>query len=198
MTQIRITTSIAGQANRLALLVAQLQDRDKLLRAVTSNVRAAMKVRIHQDGKDSQEGKIGTYTPAYMKVRTGAFKNAKKVTRGANAGKFKDAGTFTEATIRLNRQTGVFTGEEKVGKKRPKYNRTNDTTVICSLTSQMENDFSILPGDTSYGIGYNNSLNRQKADWLEATYNKAIFSTTPTEKQIIRDTFQAYATGQLQ
>ncbi len=189
---IRVKTNLTTVASSLIGKMQQLQDRDKLLRAVATNVLKTMKTRIHRDGIAADGSQIGTYSPGYMKVRTGNFKNAKKT------GSRKNSGTFTESVIRLNRETGVFTGEEKVGKKRPRYNRTGDTKVICSLTRNMENDIKILPTTDGYGIGYSNDVNAEKVGWLENTYEKPIFTIGESERTVITETIQTYINEELQ
>jgi len=82
----------------------------------------------------------------------------------------------------MNRKTGVFNGEEKVGTARPNYNRTADTKVILSLTRQMENDLSVVETSGGYGIGYLNPDNLKKARWCEETYKKKILSKLTTEE----------------
>lgn len=66
-----------------------------------------------------------------------------------------------------------------------RYNRTADPKVILSLTGQMENDWSVIAlGNQSYGLGYKNSLNADKANWNEDRYGK-IFALTKDElKQV--------------
>lgn len=181
---IKIKTNINKVVEVNIAALKQLADTDKMLRTAATTVLPMMKKRIHEEGKDADGSQIGTYSKGYMKVRTGNFSNATRVTKGANKGKLKDAGVFTDRTIRLNKNTGVFTGEEKVGKQRPRYNRTSDTKVILSLTRQMENDMKVIPLKSgSYGIGYSNSINYDKSQWCEETYNKKgkIFSLSADE-----------------
>lgn len=149
---------------------------DPILRTVALAVLPELKHRVHIEGKDSSGAAIGTYSPGYMVVRTGAFKNADKFSRGAKKGQNKNSGTFTDQKIRLNKQTGVFTGEDKVGTARPKYNRTSDTKVILSLTRQMENDMTVVQTGRGYGIGYLDPINLVKARGCEATYKKKILT----------------------
>lgn len=195
---IRVKTNLSSVAGSIAQKLKVLTDRDNLLRAVATNVLAEMKIRIHADGQDASGGQIGTYSEGYMKVRTGNFKNAPKVTRGKNAGKRRNAGTFTEAVIRLNKESGVFTGEDKVGKKRPNYNRSSDTKVVASLTRNMENDIKVLPTNNGYGIGYSNDANAAKVGYLEETYHKEIFTIGDRETKVINETVQTYVTSALQ
>lgn len=155
---------------------------EPVLRAAAIAVIPEMRVRIHKNGKDSAGQQIGTYSPGYMAVRTGNFKNSGKISRGPNKGKLKNAGTFTDATIRLDKNTGVFSGEDKVGTKRPNYHRSEDTKVIISLTRQLENDYAVVPTPNGVGIGFNNPLNFQKAQWVEETYKKPILTQLTKEE----------------
>ncbi len=145
---------LTAHINQLQGLVG---NEDKVMRGVAAAMTPQLRKRVHVDGKDSSGSPIGTYSPGYMKVRTGNY---------ANSGK-KDAGT------------------NKAGVARPKYNRTADTKVILSLTSQMEQDLAICektPIKTSngYGIGYINAENYRKALWCELTYKKPILTQLTT------------------
>jgi hypothetical protein len=125
------------------------------------------KKRIHQEGKASDGSQIGTYSPGYMKVRTGNFGNSGRASRGRNAGKIKNAGVYVRGA--------------KKGSPRPKYNRTGDTMVILSLTRQMENQLTVIPIPNGYGVGWHDSQNFQKAGWAEKTYRKKIYSLMSEE-----------------
>jgi hypothetical protein len=167
-------TSNVSQIVRLNVdKLKALQNADQMLRNVAFAVLPELKKRVHVQGKDSSGSQIGTYSKSYMVLRTGAYQNAKRVSKGSNKGKLKDAGTFTDRT-----------GEDKVGKPRPKYNRTSDTKVVASLTRQMENDLSVMPAGQGYGIGYNNPFNYQKSQWVEETYKKDIWELTKEEKEL--------------
>ncbi len=171
---------------------------DPILRGIALTVLPELRKRVHVDGKDSSGNKIGSYSKAYMAVRTGTFQNSSRVSRGANKGKVKDAGRFTDATIRLNKQTGFFSGEDKVGKARPQYKRSSDTKVILSLTRQMENDLSVVASGNGYGIGYLNPDNRKKADYCEATYGKKILTKlTKEERDLAKQTAEEFTTEYL-
>ena len=141
--------------------------------------------RVHVDGLDSTGNQIGTYSPEYMIVRTGAYKNAGTITRGVNKGQQKDSGKSL--------RTGVA---------RSKYNRTSDTKVILSLTRQMEQDLSIIATETGYGIGYLNPFNYQKAIWCEETYGKPILTQLTVSElklvtETVQDSLQKFITGDL-
>lgn len=180
---ITVRTNISHVIGSLKAKFQALKSTEELTRTLATNTRASMMQRIHVEGLASDGQPIGTYSAGYMKVRTGNFKNAGK----------RNSGTFTDRTIRLNKQNGVFTGEDKVGKKRPNYNRTNDTKVVISLTRQMENDFVTTPTPSGgYGVGYNNLENYKKVAFVESTYNKPIFKLTDAEKQQAKETAIVY------
>jgi hypothetical protein len=162
-----------------------LTQADQLLRTCATTVLALMKVRVHKSGLDSSNNKIGTYSASYMKIRTGNYGNSKKVTRGVNKGNLKDAGVFSK-------------GKSK-GQARPKYNRTADTTVIASLTSQMENDEKVIPIELnkSYGIGFSNSVNFDKSQFVQETYKKKIFFMSPDEEKQVVDIVENFTKNAL-
>lgn len=157
----------------------EIEELEKVLREASITLAAEMRERIHERGLDSKNQKIGTYSEAYMKIRTGKFQNAGK----------KNSGFYTKgnkAVFDIETKKAVKTKESK----RKRYNRTGDNTVILSLTREMENDFTTGPtnqGPTKipmgWGIGWKKNLNAQKAEWCEKTYNKKIFSTTPNERK---------------
>jgi hypothetical protein len=187
---ITVKTNIGKVVEVIIHQLKDVADTDKMLRTAATTVLGLMKKRIHEDGLDATGKRIGTYSPGYMKIRTGDFGNSAKVSRGKNIGKLKDAGVFTDKTIRLNKKAGVFTGEEKVGKARPRYNRTSDTKVVLSLTREMENDMKVsspIKTKLGYGIGYSNKDNYDKSQWVEATYNLKgkIFSLSEEEEKAV-------------
>lgn len=151
---------------------------DVVARACATAVLPEMKQRIHVEGKDSKGGQIGTYSNAYMKVRTGNFTNSGRKSKGANKGALKDSGTYTKGNAAAT--------------ARPKYNRTADTKVVLSLTRQMENDMGVVAAGKSYGIGFKNKLNYDKSIWCEETYNKDIYKLTPQELELVRTTAKGF------
>jgi len=78
-----------------------------------------------------------------------------------------------------------------------KYKRTADSTVILALTKQMENDFSVQETQLGYGLGYNNPLNYQKAQWNELRFNKLIFGLTNEEQLIANEVAKIAMTNAL-
>lgn len=160
-----------------------LQDKpDQILRQVALAVLPELRHRVHVDGKDSAGNQIGTYSEGYLRLRTGNYLNSKKVSRGANKGKLKDAGKFTKG-LNIKVFGTIVEDKPKKGLARPQYHRDADPKVILSLTRQMENDLSVIETSTGYGIGYLNDFNYQKAIWCEETYKKPILSQLTTDEQ---------------
>lgn len=173
---IRIKTNIAEVAQKDFDLLKKLSDTDAMLRLSASTVLGMMKTRVHEEGLDADNKRIGTYSPAYMRVRTGIFTNSSI----SKKGKLKSAGVFTK-------------GDNK-GAARPRYNRTGDTKVIASLTRQLELDEKVIVIPKGYGIGFSNSLNYNKSQWVEATYNRQgkIFAMSDNEVKAVTDISQKF------
>jgi hypothetical protein len=187
-----ITFNISG-LDEVQNKLAQI-DIDKLCYKVAVGLRDKVMDRVHIEGKASDGSKIGEYSKGYMVTRTGAYKNAEVNVKGKSKGLRKNAGTYTEKAIYLHK-SGVFMGEEKVGKKRMMYNRDSDKKVVLSLTRQMENDMGgtePIKVDGGYGIGYQNELNYNKAIWNEKRYKKPIWDLTKEEEQLAEEVVSNY------
>jgi hypothetical protein len=176
-------TSNVSQVVRLFIKKVEGVQGDLVARAAALAVLPEMKRRVHVDGKASDGSRIGNYSNAYLKLRTGNYGNSAKVTRGKNKGEKKDAGVFTK-------------GKNK-GQPRPKFNRTTDPKVVLSLTRQQENDMSVVPAGKGYGIGYKNQHNFDKSQYAEATYKKQIWKLTKEERQLAREVAEAEVKRQL-
>ena len=151
---------------------------DQVSRECAVAVLPEMRHRIHVDGKDSSGNQIGTYSNAYMKVRTGRYSRNETFSKGKNKGQTKPGGIYTK-------------GQHK-GEPRKQYNRTSDTKVVLSLTRQMENDMNVLAAGRNYGIGYNNPLNFKKSVWCEETYQKPVFQLTSGEIELVKKVAQDF------
>ena len=197
-----MTSNISVVVSQNLGAIEQLKNPDVMLRTMATTLTAVIRKRVHEDGLDSNGQQIGTYSKQYMVVRTGAYRNAEKFSRGKNKGKIKNAGHFTNRVIRLDKNTGVFTGTEKEGMARAVYNRSGDTKVIASLTRQMENDMAACETDpikteSGYGIGYKNPFNFDKSQWVEQTYEKPIWKLTQSEEQLAADIAQKFTKNAL-
>jgi hypothetical protein len=168
-----------------------VEESDKLLRTIASTLTGVMRDRVHVQGKDSNEQQIGTYSPEYMKVRTGDFGNSDRFSKGKNKGKAKNAGVYTKYGVNVGGRKYFINIADK-GIQRQKYNRSADTKVILSLTRQMENDMSVCEKNPikipyGYAIGYQNDFNYDKLLWCEETYKKKILTKLSKNEEILVD-----------
>jgi len=178
--------------------------KDDFLRTVATVMVGKIRERVHMKGKASDGSQIGTYSAAYMRVRTGLYSDSKVVKSGKTAGRLLSAGTFSKRRIyQLDLSAGQFSndrdGKYKYqkrtdGAERPKYNRGIDRTVILSLTRQQESDMTVIATSSGYGIGYNNPVNYQKSQWEEKMYKKEIWNLTTEEMDFVMQTATKFST----
>lgn len=172
-------SNIKDVLSSLAIRVDQIKE--NAMRDVATSMVAIVRDRVHTQGVASDGTQIGEYSKSYMSVRTGIYTSNETITKGKRKGE--------------TRREGVYTKGKNKGAERPKYNRSSDRKVILSLTRQMEGDLSVQPSDdgNSYGIGYNNSVNFDKAKWAEENYKKKIFALTDSEKEQVIEILNTYS-----
>lgn len=185
MAAITMRSNIGEMSARVLGKLAILNDKEYLLRPVCFDMIELMTKRIHIDGKNSNDAQIGTYSKGYMALRTGAFKNAEKFTRGKNKGQNKNAGVVSKRRVATPFGKSSYAYQNIEGDKiaRQNYNRSNDTKIIVSLTRQLENDWSVIATEKGYGIGFLNKFNLQKARWVEENKDQKIFYLTKNEQE---------------
>lgn len=67
-----------------------------------------------------------------------------------------------------------------------KYGRLEGKKVVLSLTRQMEDDFSAVVGqDGRWGLGFKNSLNADKSQWVQEHFEKNVYDLTAEEKDMV-------------
>jgi hypothetical protein len=66
-------------------------------------------------------------------------------------------------------------------KQRVKNGYPSSRKVIFQATRQMANDWSVIPTKGGVGLGFKNSHNADKSEWVENTYSKPIFKHTKGE-----------------
>ncbi len=137
-------------------LIAQLNKMiisDRAGIAAVNSVLAEQKKRIFQSGKDSSNGKIGTYSTNPISIS--------KKNQARNTGKTYFPGGY--------RQYKSLSGK-------------GGNTVNLRNTDQMMMDLgTTVVKKGQYGIGFNNQFNADKAEWNEEKYGKNIFDTTTSE-----------------
>ncbi len=160
-----------------------------LLIDCASTSLASIKTRVFENGIDSNGTQIGTYSEAYMKVRTGNYPET-RLKSGKNKGQFRKKKT-------KDGQAGYFTKGINKGLPRPRYNRSNDTKVVASLTREMENDMKLIVGENDAAIGFSNEHNFNKSQWVENTYDKDIWELTVEEDAKIDELIHDFIDGLL-
>lgn len=178
MIEISINNALGELSERLNSF-----DKSDLCKEVATNIVPLIRVRVHVEGKASDGSPIGTYSKGYMRVRTGNYPET-IVVKGKNAGQYRER--------KKKGQAGVFTKGRNQGQPRPTYNRSTDTKVILSLTSQMEQDLKPIQTDNGYGIGYSNEFNYNKAVWNEKRYKKDIWNLSVDELNTMESISENY------
>ncbi len=135
---------------------------DKVYLAAINTVMASQKRRIFQDGKDSKEGKIGTYGTNPISIA--------KSKQARNTGKTYFKGGYREY-------------KSLVGKGASFVNLRNTDQMMIDLGTT-------IVGPKEYGIGFQNDINGSKRDWMETKYNKEIFATTEAEDNLFLNVVQ--------
>lgn len=80
--------------------------------------------------------------------------------------------------------------------RQEKHNRTADKKVIISLTRQLENDWSVIQIKGGYGIGFKNSFNYQKAQWMHDIFGDRVFRLSASERQYATKRFNELVSDQ--
>ncbi len=164
--------------DRIKKRIADINSKD-VLRDVANAVYAHLSERVHIKGEASDGTKIGKYTNTYMRVRTGDFGNTPIIQKGKNKGKPKSVKD-------KKGDAGVYTKGAKKGEQRVRFNRSNDTKVVLSLTREMENDMKVFETNSNYIIGFSNPHNYDKAVWNGKRYGKTIWKLSAEEEEIVR------------
>lgn len=148
---------------------------DKVLRIVATSMLGEIKVRIHQKGIASDGSDIGKYStkPAYFPPVSGLpkfdaqGKTGKKVfASGEKKGQAHKTRYFETGYSGLRGATG-----RQVSK------------VDLSLTGQLDKQFTIIPTEKGYGLGWPDAEKLIRAKGLEKHYGKEIWNLTADERE---------------
>lgn len=130
--------------------------------AAINSVLAAQKKRIFQQGKASDDSKIGTYSTKKISIS--------KKQQAKNTGKTTFKGGYREY-------------KSLIGKGSSFVNLRNTDQTMMDLSTQ-------VVGNNEFGIGFTNEFNADKAEWNEEKYNKPIFNTTVEEDNLFVKVFE--------
>lgn len=77
-------------------------------------------------------------------------------------------------------------------KQRIKQGYPASRKIILQATGQMAQDFSVITGNKTVGLGFKNTGENgplDKSEWVEDTYNTKIFAHTEQEKELANKLF---------
>jgi len=157
---------------------------DTVLRGVASSMIGVIKKRIHEDGKAADDSNIGQYdttNPLYVNPN----KSPKAFAPVGKTGKTKFKNGQPHKTKYFDSYKGF---RENIGRPTDKVN--------LSLTGQMNSQFTIIPTENGYGLGWNNTEMYERSKGLETKYGKKIWSLTDEESEIAADV-AAFETGKV-
>jgi hypothetical protein len=154
---------------------------DVSMRAAASDTLAKMTIRIHVDGKASDDSEIGTYSNKRLYVNPN---NSPRKFSGGNTGKtgrsiFESTGQ-PHATKYFDEGYSGFRAE--VGRQSDKVN--------LSLTGGLEKALQALPIQGGWGIGFDNDECYMRSVALEKKYGKRIWSLSGNERLNFIEVFQ--------
>lgn len=134
---------------------------DKVMLSVLSSVQAAQIERIFDKGLDANDSPIGTYS-----------------TKPISIPKKNQARTTSQTYFK----GGYKEYKSAVGFDSSKVNLLN--------TGQMKDDYSVIKIDNNtYGLGFKNDFNSDKADGNEKHFKKEIFAQSPNDELILDKAF---------
>ena len=80
--------------------------------------------------------------------------------------------------------SSIGTYSDSYMRERARHKRTEpQNKVVVALTSKLENDWTVVPTEKGYGIGFLTDLSAKKARWVEGNFGKDIFSLSAAEEK---------------
>lgn len=136
--------------------INRMLSNERVMIGAVNSVLASQKKRIFEQGKASDESKIGNYGTKPISIS--------KSRQARQTGKTRFPGGYLEYKS--------LTGKEA-------------SFVNLQDTGQMMMDLGTsIVGIGEYGIGFSNSFNGDKSEWNEKKYKKEIFATTEKEDDL--------------
>lgn len=130
---------------------------DRVMIAAVNSAFVAQKKRIFEQGKASNESKIGVYSTKPISI---SRKN-----QARNTGKTSFKGGYRQYKSLIGKGSGFV-------------NLRNKDQMMMDLGTT-------VVAKNQYGIGFNNTFNADKMEWMEKKYKKDISSTTDKEDNIV-------------
>ncbi len=148
--------------DRLIAQVNRMMSTERAGIAAVNSVLVIQKKRIFQEGKASDESKIGKYSTKTISIS--------KKQQAKNTGKTYFKGGYREYKTLLGK-----------GSSTVNLRNTDQTMMDLGTTVVARNQ---------YGIGFNNEFNANKIEWAEEKYGKEIISTTTKEDNTFLKVFE--------
>lgn len=147
---------VTGYDNVLNEVNKMLQA-DRVMIPAMNSLLASHRKRIFQEGKASNNQKIGSYSTKPISI------SKKKQSRSTGKTYFKGG----------YREYKSLTGK-------------GSNYVNLRNTDQMMMDLgTMIVGRNEYGIGFSNQFNKDKSEWNEDRFKKTIFETTDSEDDLV-------------
>jgi len=94
---------------------------------------------------------------------------------------------FNQGKDMNNAQIGSYS--DSYIKQRVKKGLGSNRKVVVTFTGQLQNDWSVVQDGSVVGLGFKNSVNADKAKFVEETYNKIIFEHTIQETKQVNELY---------
>lgn len=159
---------VANELQNFAAKLNKVVRSDKVMRTALITVLSIHKPRIFEQGQDSKNGKIGTYSTNPISIS--------KKNQARNTGKTYFKGGYAEYKSAVGKNPGY---------------------VNLRNTDQMQMDYGLQVNGDKYGFGFQNNENYKKSEWLQDKYDKDIFNLTDREVDVLADTLKAQIEGML-
>lgn len=157
---------------------------DTVLRSVASSMIGVIKKRIHEDGKSADDSNIGQYDTTHP-LYVNPLKSLKSFAPMGKTGKYKFKNGQPHKTKYFDSYKGF---REGIGRPTDKVN--------LSLSGQMNSQFTVIPTENGYGLGWNNTEMYKRSQGLETKYAKTIWGLTKEESEQVTE-IANYETGKL-
>jgi hypothetical protein len=169
--------------NRVAEKLKNLAENsyNDIIRTVATTMNGIITERIHEQGLDADNAKIGNYDtkPIYVNPE----KSTRKFATEGKSGKTKFISTG------LPHKTRYFAGGYNDFKTAIGRNQTG--SVNLSLTGQLNNQLTVIETNNGFGLGWANKDLYERARFFETTkYKKTIWGVTESESEIINEIVQ--------
>lgn len=135
---------------------------ERNMRVALSTTLAIHKPRIFEQGLDSNGSKIGTYGTNPISIS--------KKNQARQTGQTHFKGGYAEYKTAIGKNPGF---------------------VNLRNTDQMMSDYGLVSTGSTFGFGFTNEANSNKADWMTDKYETTIFAASDKEVEVFVDTLLA-------